>query len=457
MTKFISRALARIWPRSLFSRLALILFGGLAATHIFSFAVVTVERSQVMKGMMLAYVAKDVSTAVAVLERVPPSERPAWLARLQRQNYGYVLGMPLAAGKTKTKIASELIAVITPELGPSYNITDAGVAADDVIVLNLLLKDGTPLRIELVRPTLSVSIWVPGLLSLQLLLLGFATWLAVRIAARPLGLLADAADGLGSSVAGKAPLPEDGPREVARAAAAFNAMQRRIAGHMAEQLHIIAAISHDLQTPITRMRLRADLLDDVVLREKLHADLNAMQHMVEDGIAYARSAHGTTEPASAVDLYALLDSVICDFGDAGQKVELHGQSDCRIVTRPHTLRRVLTNLVDNALKFGTDAQIQVEFADHERAIISVCDRGPGIPCYALESVFEPFRRLEISRSRETGGTGLGLAIARQLTATLDGSLVLTNRQEGGLRATLSIPVLPRACTTLDPQTDTYAR
>ena len=286
-------------------------------------------------------------------------------------------------------------------------------------------------------PKMSVSPWVAAALTLQLALLALFTWIAVRIATEPLSRLRRAADALGSDPNG-VPLPEDGPDEVARAAAAFNAMQRRIADYIAERIRIVAAISHDLQTPITRMRLRADLLDDEALRQKLHSDLHDMQVLVEQGIDFARASRDAAEPICATDLHALLDSLICDYTDAGEQISLTGDAGAPVLTRPRALRRIVTNLIDNALKFGREVEVDIG-QDAGKIIVSVLDRGPGIPLEKLQSVMQPFVRLEESRSRDTGGSGLGLAIAGQLAATLNGTLTLSNRTGGGLQAQLSLP------------------
>jgi signal transduction histidine kinase len=304
--------------------------------------------------------------------------------------------------------------------------------------LQLRLHDGSPLTITLAPPPLAVSMWVILILGAQLGLLGCFGWIAVRLTTRPLADLAEAADALGPDLAG-ATLREDGPLEVARAAAAFNAMQRRIRDHLAERLQILAAVSHDLRTPIARMGLRAALLDDPALREKLQSDLHAMQVLVEQGIAYARSAHATAEPSRRIDLHALLDSLVCDYVDAGRAVRLTGGLDRPLTTRPDTLRRVVGNLVDNALAFATDVEIAVEPATNGHVAVVVRDRGPGIPPEELARVLQPFRRLEASRSRATGGTGLGLAIADQLTQALGGRLTLANRAGGGLEARVALP------------------
>jgi signal transduction histidine kinase len=260
----------------------------------------------------------------------------------------------------------------------------------------------------------------------------------VKIATQPLVRLARAADELGPDLRGD-PLPEDGPKEVARAAAAFNAMQHRIADHLTERIRILAAISHDLQTPITRMRLRADLLDDPALKQKLQNDLLAMQALVSEGVEFARGLNNVTEAAVAIDLQALLESLVYDYADAGRQITLLGSIDFPITTKPHTLRRIIVNLVDNAFKFGCDVEISIAAGRPEGISISVRDHGPGIPAAELGAVLQPFYRLEGSRSRETGGTGLGLAIAHQLSAALGGELCLSNHPDGGLEARLTLP------------------
>jgi signal transduction histidine kinase len=275
----------------------------------------------------------------------------------------------------------------------------------------------------------------------QFMLLALLGGLAVRQATRPLQRLARAADTLDPAQPA-APLPLEGPAEVTRATAAFNLLQERVRAHLDERMRILAAVSHDLQTPITRLRLRADLLDDAVLRDKLHADLAEMQHLVEEGLSYARSAQAVREPARAVDIAALLDSLALDYADAGQPVRLARCEAGPCTTRPAALRRLLGNLVDNALKFAGAAEITCERSQDGGFAVRVLDRGPGIPSGELEAVMQPFYRIETSRSRATGGTGLGLAIAQQLAQALEGSLTLAPREGGGLEARL---LLPAAC------------
>jgi signal transduction histidine kinase len=232
-------------------------------------------------------------------------------------------------------------------------------------------------------------------------------------------------------------LAEEGPTEVVHAARAFNAMQRRIAGYMAERVEILAAISHDLQTPITRMRLRTELMDSEKDQLKFRQDLDAMNLLVKEGVTYARTLHGATEPPCRIDADALLESMVADYEDTGQPVRLEGHVGGPIVTRPNALRRILVNLVDNALKFGSEVSVRVE-NDAGRLAVAVRDNGPGIPPDQLEAVLKPFYRVEGSRNRGTGGTGLGLAIAHQLAIAMGAELKLHNRAEGGLEARLTL-------------------
>lgn len=433
--------LLRPWPRTLFHRLVLILVASLLAGHVLNFWLILHERRDAAEITMAANLANDVATSVALLERIAPAERAAWLSQLWRGSYRYVLGTEPEQGVIPSQQSRDWSAPIASALGPRYTVTtSAPLNTTDPIQLwiHLQLTDGTPLTIELFPFRAPHSMWVPVILSVQLILLAIFTWIAVRLATRPLVQLANAADALDPDLP-SAPLPEDGPLEVARAAIAFNAMQRRIAAYLAERIQILAAVSHDLQTPITRMRLRADLIDNSVQREKMLGDLSAMQALVEQGIAYARSSQKVTETLCRIDLDALLDSLVCDYQDAGRQVRLSGSFGRPLMTRPHTLRRVIINLVDNALKFGTDAEILIEPEPPERLSIIVRDRGPGIPHAELKAVLQPFYRIENSRNRETGGTGLGLAIAQQLSLALGGELTLSNRDGGGLEARLSLP------------------
>ncbi|ASW01344.1 sensor histidine kinase [Paraburkholderia aromaticivorans] len=427
------------WPRTLFARLALILFVGLALAQTLSFWLTLTERDQTMTNVMMGYIEREVSSSVALLDHLPPNERVQWLPRLARRSYEFILGPGMTGGPVDARLSARVAQSIADGIGTRYPLTVNAVPGDNErLQVHLRLSDGTPLTIDLrPMPGAPLSRWLPLVLALQLAVLVACCWLAVRLATRPLHQLAVAADTLGPDLKA-ARLPEDGPSEVSRAARAFNAMQDRIATYMTERMQILAAISHDLQTPITRMRLRVDVMDDDEQGAKLRQDLHEMESLVKEGVTYARTLHGATEVPRRVDPDALLDSLVCDYVDAGQAVSLQGRLGVSLMTRPQALRRILGNLVDNALKFGGAAEITASVLAGGQTQIAVLDRGPGIPAQSLEAVFEPFYRLEASRNRDTGGTGLGLAIARQLAMAMDATLSLHNRPGGGLEARLTL-------------------
>jgi signal transduction histidine kinase len=262
------------------------------------------------------------------------------------------------------------------------------------------------------------------------------SYVAVRWVTRPLQVLATAADELGRDI-NRPPLPEGGPVEVSRAARAFNTMQTRLVRFIDERTRLLTAMSHDLKTPLTRMRLRAEMLEDGNLREKFEADLVEMESMVTQTLEFMRGL-SNREPAQLVDIMGLLESLQADNEAMERIVTIDGH-----VTKPWSgalqlLKRCISNLVDNAVIYGRRAEIRVEEGP-DQLTIRVRDHGPGIPDSEIEKAFEPFYRLEGSRSRDTGGTGLGLSIARNIAQAHGGDIRLRNHEEGGLEATLTLP------------------
>ncbi len=429
------------WPRTLVARLFLIFLAGLVLAYGLSFASLFYERYSATRNMMLGDLERDVAIAMDILDRLPAAERPAWLPRLSSSNRQYLLGdgkadQPLSVDAARTAAQS-----IEAALGPERPVTVRAMADDPRhIQARVVLSDGQPAILDIELSRMRPAPWLFGVLGVQLLLLAGCAWLAVRLVVRPLTRLARAAEDLDPDQ--KSPLlDEAGPAEVAHAAVAFNAMQDRIAAHVAERMQMLGAISHDLQTPITRMKLRTEFMDPSTDRDKLAQDLNEVERLVREGIDYARSAHGKAEPPARIDLNAFLDSLVCDYQDTGKDVSLTGDAAPALSTRPYALRRILGNLIDNALKFAGAAEVRVAARDGGRLSIFVLDRGPGIPAGELDAVLQPFYRLESSRSRDTGGTGLGLAIAHQLAAALGGALVLSNREGGGLSAEVRIAAI----------------
>lgn len=423
-----------VWPATLAGRLSWILFGGLLLAHALTLGFVLAERSVAVRSMMADYLARDLASSVAMLERLPPAERAQWLPRLERRNYRFVLGVAPGAELSDADARGTALRTVLP----AALARDARLKqnSDGGLQLHVDLNDGAPVTVMLAPQRMRLADWLLAWLAIQFAGLGLLAWLAVRQATRPLARLADAANAIDL---GSEPvlLTPEGPREVAQAAAAFNAMQQRIRGHLKERTQILAAVSHDLQTPLTRLRLRVEMMDESEARGRLQSDVEAMEMLVREGIAYARSAERPLEPVQRVDLHSLLDSLACDYADAGQTVLLQAPRELRAATRPQALRRIITNLVDNALKFAGSAQIEARQSGLCIAI-AVRDHGPGIPPDELQAVLQPFYRLEHSRGRDSGGTGLGLAIAQQLTQALGGRLLLRNREEGGLEALLEL-------------------
>ncbi len=425
------------WPRTLASRLAMIFFTSLVLAYGLSFGLQAYERYISSRSMMLSNLEQDVATSVAILDRLPAAERAAWLPRLERRTYRYRLDQGLAGEAMPSSDPPMAAASIVKAIGSDYRLTFLEIPGPNAhFQAHLKLADGAPLTIDVTPAPVPVARWLPVVLLIQLAVLLLCTWLAVRLAIGPLTRLAQAVDNLDPDQPG-VQLDESGPREVRYAAVAFNALQARIAAHLKERMQLLAAISHDLQTPITRMKLRVEVMDEGVERDKFWSDLDEMEHLVREGVAYARSMDSSTEATCRVNLDAFLDSLVFDYQDSGAQVERHGSSDTLLETRPHALRRVLVNLVDNALKFAGAAELQVS-REGSTTIIRVLDNGPGIPVDELDEVLKPFYRVEGSRNRSTGGTGLGLAIAHQLIRAMGGRLTLSNREQGGLCAQIEL-------------------
>jgi signal transduction histidine kinase len=421
-------------PRTLRWRLFLILFVGLAAAHALSFGVLFLERYMTAKTMMLGNLENDVGTSIALLDRLPASERPHWITMLERGNYRYELGPGLLGVPELSGLGLEIADTVNEAAGRRFPVRVESIpGSPHRVQAHVTLSDQTQVTIDLKPRVMPLADWLPYVLVAQLLLLILSTWLAVRLAISPLLRLANAAETLDPSQKA-ARLEETGPKEVAYAATAFNAMRDRISHYLEERVQILAAISHDLQTPITRMRLRAELAEDSPEKDKLISDLSEIERLVREGVTYARTAYGSDEKPARVDVGSFVDSIVFDYQDTGKAVAALKMIDAVVVTRPHALRRIVTNLIDNALKFAGEAEVIVGRTSEGRTYITVNDNGPGIPEDQLEFALQPFYRLEQSRNRNTGGTGLGLAIAHQLTLAIGGSLHLRNRSEGGLAA-----------------------
>lgn len=262
-----------------------------------------------------------------------------------------------------------------------------------------------------------------------------ASVLLVRCLTGPLRRLAQAADriGCGTIIA----VPQDGPEEVRRVARALDAMQARMTRLVNDRTQALAAVSHDLQTPITRMRLRAGFLEDADTQVRMAADLDEMEGMIAATLAYLQGEAESESPQMA-DVGALLATLCNAADDAGAQVSFEGPAHLNLRCRPVVLRRAVSNLIGNAVGYGGGALVTLQ-AGREELVIEVHDHGPGIPEEELQRVFEPFHRLDASRNDRTGGVGLGLTIARQAVAEHAGILTLSNKPDGGLQAIIRLP------------------
>jgi signal transduction histidine kinase len=466
----------RLLPRSLFGRLVLILLGGLLVAQLATAYLNLSERDQLLyraSGMQTAQRIADVSK---LLDSVSPADRrriaavfnePPLAISLERPALApesspaegelrlsmftsvlrYALGDGLRVRAVRAARAPEAYAerqgpgpvrmpmMQGPMHGPGMPMMHAEGA---FFVVQVALHDGTLVTFDSLVSAEAAEMPLRFALTL-LVLLGTVVALslvAVRWVTGPLSSLATAAERLGEDIH-RPPLPEAGPLEARRAARAFNTMQQRLQRFINDRTRILTAMSHDLKTPITRLRLRTELLDDEALRAKFAKDLADMESMVTQTLDFMRDA-SAAEPLQRVDLMALLESLQRDYQDTGNTVEIEGRIGHPFDGRPLALRRCLTNLLDNAIRYGKRATLRAEDTTG-RITIRVLDEGPGISETDLERAFEPFFRGEASRSRETGGTGLGLGIARNIARAHGGDLELRNRPQGGLEAILSLP------------------
>lgn len=430
----------KLWPASLRARLMVMIFLALILTNALTLSLLLYERMSSARSVMLGNLEYDVATSVAILDRLPAAERPHWLARLARGNYRYQLSAGSSGEYPTSWRSRDAVRSLQEALSGHYPLSIVALPGPrEHIQAHVILHDGAPLSIDLWPRLPAIARWLPAVLFAQFALLLACAWYAVRQVVSPMTRFTQAIDALEPADTTPGVMAEQGPLEVQHAARAFNAMQTRIHDHLQERARILAAISHDLQTPITRMKLRVEMADVPELRDKLLQDLDNMSRLVREGIAFARSAQPLEEKRQNLSLNAFLDSIALDYADVGRPVTFTpAAGDAPVQVAPQALRRIMTNLIDNGLKFGESVAITLNYGDNGDAIIAVCDNGPGIPEAYLDAVLQPFYRLENSRNRDTGGTGLGLAIAAHLANQMQGTLKLRNREQGGLAVSLRL-------------------
>lgn len=415
-----------------------------------------VERQRVLEDYRDLHTLERAEQLIMAAEIVQPTARHAYLGIANRPgmvlemappishealgNTQFAMGLASRMGKKYriNSLAERPFACNTPRQQPVLYGLFRVQWRGSCEAINVTLRDGDRLRLSVMPPVFATEprTDLSPLLLVFMLSIAALAYLVARMTTSPLKKLAQAAKDLGHDI-NHPPLKLTGVSEIRQASAAFNAMQARIRQYIVQRTEMLAAITHDLQTPLTRLRLRLEKVADRELQQRLIGDLSAMQEMVREGLDLARSTD-TSETMQALDLDSLLDSVCADATDAGQEVVLHGRVAMRAFGRPMGLRRCLVNLIDNAVKYGHNARVTVERVKGA-ARIRIRDSGPGIDAAELARVFEPFYRVESSRSRESGGTGLGLTIARNIAEQHGGTIALANHPEGGLEVTLMLP------------------
>jgi signal transduction histidine kinase len=470
----------RLLPSHLFGQMLLILLGGLVLSHAIGAWVYSSDREAAVRAVGGLATAQRIANLTHLVEDAPVDWRGRIIASLSDQNFRVTLTSQrpqLPPGDAHGAVADAirgylverlalgperqpLVAAALPDappfgFGPArYPIMmhrPSGMMMDGPgggmmmggpgllgLAVAIPLHDGQWLSFDAAvanaGPAYSYQ-FIIAMIVMALVIVVASIWATRRVTA-PLTARAGAAERLGQDV-NAPPIPETGSIETRQASRAFNEMQVRLRELIENRTRLLAAISHDLRTPLTLLRLRAENVPDAEEREKMLSTLADMDAMVGATLAFARDEM-TSEPARRADLTALVESIVHDMADAGRDVALAPAKQILLECRPTALKRAITNLIDNALKYGKKAQVTIASAP-KMVEITVDDEGPGIPEQELARVFQPFYRVEGSRSRETGGVGLGLAIAKSLIERHQGTLTLSNRAGGGLRARIALP------------------
>jgi signal transduction histidine kinase len=465
----------RLLPDTVVGRTALVLVAALTVSVLAAVMLFASQRQEALESIGGRNAAERVSGLVTLAEQLPPERRQETLSSQETPNFRVGWGthpvaledesFGLAAyvrSSLETGLEGREIKVSTrpgpllggpntgigrgggrhmhggPGTGPGGGPGGGPRIIGPSLRVSVHLKDGSWLNV-LAPLDLGDPLWRPRFVAplvIALVLVTLAALLAVRRATRPFATVAQAAERLGVDVSAP-PLAETGPREVRQAAQAFNVMQGRITRFVQDRTQMLAAISHDLKTPITRLRLRAEFMDDDEQRARMLADLDEMEAMISSTLAFARD-DAASEPRIRLDIAAMVQGMVEDLDDLGARCAYEGPQTLVIEARPAALKRALANLIDNAIKYGGSASVSLKTSGRE-VLVVIDDEGPGIPLESRERVFAPFVRLEASRSRDTGGTGLGLAVARAAIRAHGGDITLADHPGGGLRVTVSLP------------------
>ncbi|MGH7067712.1 MAG: ATP-binding protein [Acetobacteraceae bacterium] len=450
----------RLWPRSLAARTAVVLLAALIAVQVAGLSIDAMERRDLRRLGAI----RDISIRLATLYRrvseVPSAARAAEVAAMPLSPGTHAEIAPHAAPAGGSRLApapeplerairvAMHLVPMPPWQRPPQMIILGGFEAGRVLV-GMRLSGPTEwllvsMRLPPPQPWHSPT-FLAAFALMTVVAAGFTIW-AVRRLTKPLRTFTAAAERLGRDVHAP-PLSEEGPSEIATAAAAFNTMAARIRRFVEDRTFLLTAMGHDLRTPITRLRLRAEFIEDDEQRQKLMKDLDEIEAMVAATLDFGRNATAS-EPAAPIDLALLCQTVLDEAADvrpeAVDSLAYSGPAHCTARARTGALKRALGNLVNNAISYGGGARLTLlppeAGAKARTARIEIEDDGPGIPPADLERVFQPFQRLESSRNRETGGIGLGLSIARDILRAHGGDVTLANRPSGGAKAVVTLPV-----------------
>ncbi len=480
----------RFLPKSLASQMITLLLLALVASHIVSAVIFEDERRASVRSAIREEAITAIATATKLLLDTPQVDHRRMVRQISSRRLRYWLSGSSAvapdrglrsAGRERERLLS-LLEETTPEVRVAmterprffrWARLQKQRRADDVegedrdrrsdwghrrekhedhdhgwpgppgfgLLASVQLPDGTWLNAATVVPGDTPAWQWPALVSMTVmaLLISLIVVLMARRIARPMTRLASAADRLGRGE-DVPPLPTEGPPELRRTTEAFNAMRTRLKRYVEDRTRMLAAVSHDLRTPITSMRLRAEFIDNEETRTKIIETLDEMERITEATLSFVRE-EAVQEDTRKVDISALLESLCDDLRDLGRDVTCLQSDRLPYSCRPVALKRALRNLIENAATYGERARVRIE-RDQPSLEIIIEDDGPGIPEAAFEQVFAPFERLEDSRNRATGGIGLGLAIARSIIRSHGGDISLRNRAEGGLTVTVSLPSIP---------------
>ncbi len=438
--------LLRLWPQRLVGQVTLVLMLAVALEFIGSSILFENSRLYPNRDNQVRRAAEQLVTAEMILEAAPADQRAEQAAEISTRA-AELSWSPLPQLVDRNRPAENDLRDSFREAEPSLRgrdlrlnaDTDRALPRDTHLKTALRLRDGSWLTLKTKIRAAPWAVLLSSVGSAFILGLGViaAAALVLRNLSRPLRALAEAADKVGQGAHVR--IAEHGARDLMLVAKAFNAMQDRITGLLRARTEALAAVGHDLRTPLARLRLRAGFVKDAEAREALEADVDEMTTMLDSLLAYL-GGQEDPEPPRRTDLAAIAMTVVGDAADADQPATYAGLDHLPVQARPLSLKRAISNIVENALHYGGDAALTLT-REGDTAVVAVEDNGPGIPEAELAGVLQPFHRLDSARARNTAGLGLGLTIVQQILQREGGQLVLKNRPQGGLRAELRLPAL----------------